>query len=98
MGGSLGQPVADLIVWHLGRSHPAGVTRPEQRRGGTEQHERQCVFAHQMPSPRPAAPAADALSLCPIGLSRPVDEPTPRLISAQVQRAHPPRAPPRTIA
>jgi hypothetical protein len=98
MGGSLGLPVADLIVWHLGRSHPAVVTRSEQKQGGSEQHDRQCVFTHQMPSPRPAAPPADALSLCPVGLTRPVQEITPRLISAQVQRAHPPRAPPTTIA
>lgn len=98
VGGSLGLPVVDLIVWHMGGAHAAAVSRSGQPQSGTEQHDRQCVFTHQMPSPRPASPAVDALVLSPIALTRPTEEPTPRLISAQVQRANPPRAPPSTIA
>lgn len=97
VGGSLGLPALDLIVWHLGGSHPAAMTRSSDTGNGSD-HDRQCVFTHQMPSSQPATPVADGLISCDQSTTAPTEQPVPRLISAEVQRAHPPRAPPRSIA
>ncbi|MEO8031570.1 MAG: hypothetical protein ABJC74_04850 [Gemmatimonadota bacterium] len=97
VGGSLGLPALDLIVWHLGSSHSAAVSRSSDSQNRSD-HDRQCVFTQQVPSSQPASPVSDGLLLTSLRSTAPSDEPTPRLISAEVQRAHPPRAPPSTIA
>jgi hypothetical protein len=93
VGGSFGLPALDLIVWHLGGSAPVALSHSSSKGTGSD-HERQCLFTHQMPSSQPATPSSDGLILTSLGTTAPTEEPTPRLISAEVQRAHPPRAPP----
>lgn len=96
-GGTVGLPVLDLVVWHLTPTHHATLTRSDDRSSGSD-HDRLCVFTHQMPSSEQATFSAAQLVHFSLGVSAPAEQPTPRLISAEIQRANPPRGPPSSIA
>lgn len=98
LGGSLGLPVLDLLVWHMGGAHHQVAVHPGGAPRSADQHDRQCQFNNLIPSATPASPVPSQLALSPVqdgGVIAPVSR---LLISFRIPGANSPRAPPVSLA
>jgi len=98
LGGSLGLPVLDLLVWHMGGSHRQVAVHTGGAPRTGDQHDRQCQFNNLIPSATPTPPVPEELALSPVLDGGTVAVPTPLLISFLVPGANSPRAPPVSLA
>ncbi|HTO73916.1 MAG TPA: hypothetical protein VMJ30_08855 [Gemmatimonadales bacterium] len=98
VGGSLGLPVLDLLVWHSGTGHgPVAVYTGGVPRSA-DQHDRQCQFNNLIPSVTPGSPVPSELALCPVLDQGPTAaEGLPQSLVRTVG-ANSPRAPPVVLA
>ncbi|HKV75036.1 MAG TPA: hypothetical protein VJN95_10995 [Gemmatimonadales bacterium] len=98
LGGSLGLPVLDLMVWHSGTAHGPVAVHTGGVPRSADQHDRQCQFNNLIPSATPTPPAPQSLALCPVLDQGPIAAAGLLQSPVLVGRANSPRAPPAVLA